>query len=138
MMNELTREEAKELAQKILNLVPVLQQKRFELFNKGELTPEEFLAMARYERRLLDLVDDLSLIIFQKILTDLESPATRLKKSIQEVQNALQKVENANKIIGIVKSFVNLTGAVVLAVKLGTPATLIGLVNQLDNLLMAV
>ena len=134
-MNPLTRAEAKDLAQKILNLVPFLQQKRFELFNKGELTPEEFLAIARYEKRLLECVDDLSLIIFQQILTDLEEPATRLQKSIQEVRKAIQKLEKGKKMIGIVKCVVNLAGAVILAVKLGTPATLIGLVNQLDNLL---
>ncbi|WP_216628707.1 hypothetical protein, partial [Microcystis aeruginosa] len=87
-MNTMTRSDAKDLAQKILNLVPFLQQKRYELFNQGELTLEEFLVIARYERRLLEFVDDLSLIIFQQILTDLEAPATRLQKSIQEAQKA--------------------------------------------------
>ncbi|MGV2387769.1 MAG UNVERIFIED_CONTAM: hypothetical protein LVR29_03730 [Microcystis novacekii LVE1205-3] len=68
----MTRSDAKDLAQKILNLVPFLQQKRYELFNQGKLTPEEFLVIARYERILLELVDDLSLIIFQEVLTDLK------------------------------------------------------------------
>lgn len=137
-MNTLTRSDAKALAQRILKLVPVLQQKRYELFNKGELKPEEFLAIARYERRLLELVDDLSLIIFQEVLTDLKDPAIRLQKSTQEVQNALQTIEKANQFIGIAKGFVNLIGAVILAVKLGTPATLIGLVKALDDLLITV
>jgi len=137
-MNTLTRSDAKALAQRILKLVPVLQQKRYELFNKGELKPEEFLAIARYERRLLELVDDLSLIIFQEVLTDLKDPAIRLQKSTQEVQNALQTIEKANQFIGIAKGFVNLIGAVILAVKLGTPATLIGLVKALDDLLIPV
>lgn len=134
-MNTLTRSDAKALAQRILKLVPVLQQKRYELFNKGELKPEEFLAIARYERRLLELVDDLSLIIFQEVLTDLKDPAIRLQKSTQKVQQALQTIEKANQFIGIAKGFVNLIGAVILAVKLGTPATLIGLVKALDDLL---
>jgi len=137
-MNTLTRSDAKALAQRSLKLVPVLQQKRYELFNKGELKPEEFLAIARYERRLLELVDDLSLIIFQEVLTDLKVPAIRLQKSTQEVQNALQTIEKANQFIGIAKGFVNLIGAVILAVKLGTPATLIGLVKALDDLLITV
>jgi hypothetical protein len=137
-MNTLTRSDAKALAQRILKLVPVLQQKRYELFNKGELKPEEFLAIARYERRLLELVDDLSLIIFQEVLTDLKDPAIRLQKSTQEVQKALQTIEKANQFIGIAKGFVNLIGAVILAVKLGTPATLIGLVKALDDLLIPV
>ncbi len=137
-MNTLTRSDAKALAQRILKLVPVLQQKRYELFNKGELKPEEFLAIARYERRLLELVDDLSLIIFQEVLTDLKVPAIRLQKSTQEVQQALQTIEKANQFIGIAKGFVNLIGAVILAVKLGTPATLIGLVKALDDLLIPV
>ncbi|NCS51178.1 MAG: hypothetical protein EWV48_21200 [Microcystis aeruginosa Ma_QC_C_20070823_S13] len=134
-MNTLTRSDAKALAQRILKLVPVLQQKRYELFNKGELKPEEFLVIARYERRLLELVDDLSLIIFQEVLTDLKDPAIRLQKSTQKVQQALQTIEKANQFIGIAKGFVNLIGAVILAVKLGTPATLIGLVKALDDLL---
>jgi hypothetical protein len=137
-MNTLTRSDAKALAQRILKLVPVLQQKRYELFNKGELKPEEFLAIARYERRLLELVDDLSLIIFQEVLTDLKDPAIRLQKSTQKVQQALQTIEKANQFIGIAKGFVNLIGAVILAVKLGTPATLIGLVKALDDLLITV
>ncbi|MDB9421486.1 hypothetical protein PN467_13410 [Microcystis aeruginosa CS-563/04] len=137
-MNTLTRSDAKALAQRSLKLVPVLQQKRYELFNKGELKPEEFLAIARYERRLLELVDDLSLIIFQEVLTDLKDPAIRLQKSTQEVQKALQTIEKANQFIGIAKGFVNLIGAVILAVKLGTPATLIGLVKALDDLLIPV
>jgi len=137
-MNTLTRSDAKALAQRILKLVPVLQQKRYELFNKGELKPEEFLAIARYERRLLELVDDLSLIIFQEVLTDLKDPAIRLQKSTQKVQQALQTIEKANQFIGIAKGFVNLIGAVILAVKLGTPATLIGLVKALDDLLIPV
>ncbi|NCQ94450.1 MAG: hypothetical protein GPJ13_04360 [Microcystis aeruginosa W11-06] len=137
-MNTLTRSDAKALAQRILKLVPVLQQKRYELFNEGELKPEEFLAIARYERRLLELVDDLSLIIFQQILTDLEAPATRIQKSIQEAQEAIQRVKKTNKLIDIVKCVVNLAGAVILAVKLGTPATLIGLVKALDDLLITV
>jgi len=137
-MNTLTRSDAKALAQRSLKLVPVLQQKRYELFNKGELKPEEFLAIARYERRLLELVDDLSLIIFQEVLTDLKDPAIRLQKSTQEVQKALQTIEKANQFIGIAKGFVNLIGAVILAVKLGTPATLIGLVKALDDLLITV
>ena len=137
-MNTMTRSDAKDLAQKILNLVPFLQQKRYELFNEGKLTPEEFLMIARYERRLLEFVDDLSLIIFEQILTDLEAPATRIQRSIQEAQEAIQRVKKTNKLIDIVKCVVNLAGAVILAVKLGTPATLINLVNQLDNLLMTV
>lgn len=133
-MTPLTRSETKTLAQKILKLVPIIQQKRFELLDEGKLTSEDFLAIASYERRLLDAVDDLSLVIFQEIMTDLNEPAKKLIQSTEDAQKAIVKIEETKKFIKIIQSFINLISAVILAVSLGTPIALISLVNELDNL----
>jgi hypothetical protein len=134
-MKQLNSSEVKRLVDKILSLIPIIQQKRFKLFGGGKLAPEDFLAIARYERRLLDFVDDLSLIVFQEIMTDLQEPGKKLQKSTEAAQAAIGRIEETLRLLNILKSFVNLIGAVVLAVKLGTPATLIGLSNELDKLL---
>ncbi len=102
----------------------------------NELPPNQsFSELSHYYTKLVGYENEISVGIMKDILTDLDAPGQRITIVTSKVENAIQKLQQIDKLLGIVSSLVNIFGTIAAAVSGGKPLVAIGsLLNGLESL----
>lgn len=122
-------EECRSLMSNFQNLI---QQRMEELPTNSQQALSE---LSKYHTMLGGYENKLSVGIVKDILTDLDEPRQRITIVTSKVENAIQKLQQIDKLLGIVSSLVNIFGTIAAAVSGGKPLVAIGsLLDGLENL----
>jgi hypothetical protein len=108
-------------ADEMFNLADECRHLSKELGNyrlgKSEITKNQAKKIAAFEFDLLSKVKLLGTIASDKVIeTDLKQPAEKILGATKKLTEALKNLEQINKMLGVLASFLNLIGAVVSAV----------------------
>lgn len=89
--------------------------------------------LSKYHTMLGGYANDLSVGIMNNILTDLDAPGQRIKFVTSKVEKAIQKLQQINKLLGIVSSLVDIFGKIAAAAVSGRQP-LVAISSLLDGL----
>jgi hypothetical protein len=134
----LTREQLMENIRLLMETADKIRDFRFDQKLDGKITSQQFAELGVEERKIRDLVDQLALLIFDSIITDLQTPGEKLQATMIKVNKALSRLAEVNRIISIVGKVVNLFASVTLAISTGNLAQIATVVKQVEDLLILV
>jgi len=135
MTKKLTLKELVQHRDLIFQLARALDRRRVELFFADKIDREEFKELGLEQRKLLAIVDDYILGILKEIETDIEQPGEQINSATTSVENAINQLEEVNKMLGIVGEVVNLfTGIIGAVSNLNPLATISNILDRIRRL----
>jgi hypothetical protein len=136
-MNTLTKDQLRFLKKGISALVQQSISTRNKLWNEGKITELEINEIENKENVLQRLFEELNWAMLKETInTDLEEPGQKIMTATNNVNAAITQLEDINKFIGILGTFINIASTIIMAFSpLGTPLQLTNLLGEIQNLL---
>lgn len=123
--------ELEDCKQMIFKTVSVIRAQKLKLRQE----PEKFTKMSTLETQLIGDANTIATWQIRDIITDLYEPRNRIETVTKNVEYAINKLRDFNKLISILTSFVNLFGKIVGAVSGGLSVVAISsLLDEIDQL----
>lgn len=105
--------------------------KRSELMSQGKINFNQSVVISNDETRLLNLVNQTSILIISQVLTDIQKPGDILKSVSQQLEKTIKKIQNFNDFIGTLSIFIKIFGKLSTAIASGSGA--IAQIGELIN-----
>jgi len=133
--NKLKRDELMKNITSLIDIAQNINDFKFSQKIDDKITDDEFRKLSVEERKIRDLIDELTLKLFESIVTDIKTPGDKIQQTIGKVNDALGELEEVNKILGIASKVINLFTTVTLAASTGNVAQISTIIEQIDDLL---
>ena len=133
--NKLKRDELMKNITSLIEVAQNINDFRFSQKIDDKITDDEFRKLSVEERKIRDLIDELTLKLFESIVTDITAPGDKIQQTISKVNDALGELEEVNKILGIASKVISLFTTVTLAASTGNVAQIGTIIQQIDDLL---
>ncbi len=118
--------ELQECTEMILKIVKLIRKVKLE---------RKLEQLSIFETKLLGYANTLKTLQMREILTDLQEPGNRIKAVTNKLEDAIQELQEINKLIGILSRVVDLVGKIVSTIAIGNPPVVIAtLLNGLEKL----
>ena len=134
MNNQLKRLEWIQSRESMYKLVWEIHIQKNDLFDQGIIDRDGFKKISRREAKIKDLIDDVTILIFESILTDIEEPGKKIMAATVKINNAIQELQEINKFLHGLELYKNLLSTVVLSVSTGNPALIARILDQIISL----
>jgi len=134
MNNKLKRLELIQSRESMIELLWEIHLLKNNLFDQGIIDRDGFKKISRREAQIKYLIDDLTVRIFESILTDIEEPRKKIMAATVKINNAIQELQEINKFLHGLDLFINLLSTVVLSVSTGNPALIARILDQIISL----
>ena len=118
--------ELQECTEMILKIVKLIRKVKLE---------RKLEQLSIFETKLLGYANTLKTLQIKEILTDLQEPGKRIKAVTNKLEDAIEELQEINKLIGILSRVVDLVGNIVHGIAVANPPVVIAtLLNGLEKL----
>lgn len=131
MSEELKRQQLIQARDLLRDLVWKIHDRKNDLLDEEQITRDEFNKISRREIRIRNLIDEITVLIFQSILTDIKEPEQKIIAATNKINNAIQELQEINKFLSGLELVINLFSTIVLAVGTGNPALIARVLDQI-------
>jgi len=126
----------------LLDCEIALRNKAVSLFNDQKLSFDEFVQITNDLQAIIDFAAKINSIGFQQILTDIQEPAQKIIKAIDELGKAAAKIESFQKFFDILSRLIKVGGIILSALATSTTggavaaigSLVVGIQELVDNL----
>lgn len=110
--------------------------KRSNLMTEGKIDFNQSTVISNDETRLLTLANQVSILIVDKVLTDIEKPGKILIGLTEKLEQTIEKLQDFNNFIKVLSTFIKIFGKVISGIASGTGAIaeIGGLINDFQEL----
>jgi hypothetical protein len=118
----------------IQKIVPLIRQRRMDLYRQEKISFETFNKISRLETTLNSYTNQLAVATINAIVTDLEEPRNRIITVTNKVEAAIKELEDFNRFIKVLTTVVNFFGRIVTAASRGSIAVVATTLDELAKL----
>jgi hypothetical protein len=134
MSEQLSREQLIQARESLRDLVWKIHAQKNDLLDEGKIDRDQFNKISRREMKIRNLIDEITVLIFQSIVTDLQEPGQKIIAATNKVNSKIEELQEINQILARLELVINLFSTVTLAVGTGNPALIANIVGQITAL----
>lgn len=134
MSEQLSRGQLIQARESLRDLVRKIHVQKNDLLDEGKIDRDQFNKISRREMKIRNLIDEITVLIFQSIVTDLQEPGQKIIAATNKVNSKIEELQEINQILARLELVINLFSTVTLAVGTGNPALIANIIGQITAL----